>query len=116
VGGRELLRPDEYTVAEIFSMAGYRTGIFGKWHLGDNYPLRAMDRGFQETLVHGGGGIGQTPDAWGNTYFNPALCHNGRWKRFEGYCTDIFFEAAMKFIEENKDRPFFVYITTTSGV
>ncbi|MCD6509018.1 MAG: arylsulfatase [Thermoprotei archaeon] len=114
VGGRELLRHDEYTVAEIFSMAGYRTGIFGKWHLGDNYPLRAMDRGFQETLVHGGGGIGQTPDAWGNTYFNPALCHNGRWKRFEGYCTDIFFEAAMKFIEENKDRPFFVYIPTNA--
>ncbi len=114
VGGRELLRPDEYTMAEIFLMAGYRTGIFGKWHLGDNYPLRAIDRGFQETLVHGGGGIGQTPDAWGNTYFNPVLCHNGKWEKFEGYCTDIFFEAAMRFIEKNKNNPFFVYIPTNA--
>jgi len=114
VEGRSLLRPDEYTIAEIFSAAGYRTGIFGKWHLGDNYPLRAMDRGFQETLVHGGGGIGQTPDFWGNTYFNPALCHDGIWKKFEGYCTDIFFNAAIDFIEKNKDRPFFVYIPTNA--
>jgi len=112
LGGRSLMWPDEFTVAEIFSAAGYRTGIFGKWHLGDNYPLRAMDRGFQECLVHGGGGIGQTPDAWGNTYFNPVLCHNGRWKKFEGYCTNIFFDAALRFIEENKDRPFLVYIPT----
>jgi len=114
IRGRSLMRPDEFTMAEIFSAAGYRTGIFGKWHLGDNYPLRAMDRGFQESLVHGGGGIGQTPDAWGNTYFNPTLCHNGRWRKFMGYCTDIFFNAAIKFIEENKDRPFFVYIPTNA--
>ena len=56
--------------------AGYRTGHFGKWHLGDNYPFRAEDRGFSEVLRHGGGGIGQTPDYWNNSYFddtyNPA--------------------------------------------
>ncbi len=114
VGGRSLLRPDEFTVAEIFSAAGYRTGIFGKWYLGDNYPLRAMDRGFQESLVHGGGGIGQTPDAWGNTYFDPVLCRNGRWEKFRGYCTDIFFEAAINFIEKSRERPFFVYIPTNA--
>ena len=114
IEGRSLMNPDLYTIAEIFSAAGYRTGIFGKWHLGDNYPLRAMDRGFQESLVHGGGGIGQTPDFWGNTYFDPVLCHNGRWRKFEGYCTDIFFNAAINFIEKNKDRPFFVYIPTNA--
>jgi arylsulfatase A-like enzyme len=111
--GRSLLRRDETTLANIFAEAGYRTAIFGKWHLGDNYPYRAMDRGFQESLVHGGGGIGQTPDYWGNTYFNPVLCHNGKWeKQTGGYCTDIFFNAAIKYIEENRAQPFFVYLPT----
>jgi arylsulfatase A-like enzyme len=112
--GRSILRRDETTMAELFAGAGYRTGIFGKWHLGDNYPYRAMDRGFQESLVHGGGGIGQTPDAWGTSYFNPTLYHNGQWKRTEGYCTDVFFTAAMRFIEESRaaDEPFFCYIPT----
>ena len=67
--GRSLLRRDEVTMGDVFSAAGYRTGIFGKWHLGDNYPFRAADRGFAESLVHGGGGVGQTPDYWGNDYF-----------------------------------------------
>jgi arylsulfatase A-like enzyme len=110
--GRSLLRRDERTFGDLFSEAGYRTAVFGKWHLGDNYPYRAMDRGFQESLVHGGGGIGQTPDHWGNTYFSPVLCHNGQWEQSNGYCTDVFFDAAMRFINENRERPFFVYLPT----
>ncbi len=108
--GRSLLRADETTVADVFRAAGYRTGVFGKWHLGDNYPYRAMDRGFDESLVHGGGGIAHTPDYWGNTYFDPVLCHNGTWRKYRGDCTDVFFGAAMRFIEADRQRPFFAYI------
>jgi arylsulfatase A-like enzyme len=112
--GRSLLRKDEVTVADVFSAGGYRTAIFGKWHLGDNYPFRPQDRGFGEVLVHGGGGVGQGPDYWGNDYFDDTYFHNGRPKKFEGYCTDIWFEEAMKFIEANKERPFFCYIPTNA--
>jgi arylsulfatase A-like enzyme len=112
--GRSLLRRDEVTLAEVFSAAGYRTGIFGKWHLGDNYPSRPQDQGFQETLVHGGGGVGQTPDAWGNDYFDDTYWHNGRPEKFNGYCTDVFFDAALKFIQENRERPFFCYLPTNA--
>jgi arylsulfatase A-like enzyme len=110
--GRSLLRRDEVTMADLFARAGYRTGIFGKWHLGDNYPYRAVDRGFQVSLVHGGGGITQTPDYWGNSYFSPTLYHNGKPVRTKGYCTDVFFAEALRFIEANRDRPFFLYIPT----
>ena len=110
--GRSILRRDEVTLGDMFSRAGYRTAIFGKWHLGDNYPYRATDRGFGESLVHGGGGIIQTPDYWGNTYFSPTLYHNGKPQPSDGYCTDVLFDAAIGFIEENRQRPFFVYLPT----
>ena len=114
VMGRSLLRKDEVTMGDVFSAAGYRTGIFGKWHLGDNYPFRPQDRGFGEVLIHGGGGVGQTPDYWGNDYFDDTYLHNGRRKKFRGYCTDVWFDGAMKFIEANKDRPFFCYLPTNA--
>ena len=97
------------------SASGYRTGIFGKWHLGDNYPYRPQDRGFGETLIHGGGGVGQTPDYWGNDYFDDTYFQNGKPQKCQGYCTDVFFDAAMKFIEDNKDRPFFCYLPTNAA-
>jgi len=108
--GRSLLRRDETTMADIFAAAGYRTAVFGKWHLGDNYPYRPGDRGFHESLVHGGGGIGYTGDYWGNSYFDPVLSRNGKLVRTSGYCTDVFFSAAIKFIEQNRDRKFLVYL------
>lgn len=114
IRGRSLLRRDEITMADVFAASGYRTGIFGKWHLGDNYPYRPQDRGFQEVLVHGGGGVGQTPDFWGNDYFDDTYWHNGQPQKFEGYCTDVFFDAALKFMEANRDRPFFVYLPTNA--
>jgi arylsulfatase A-like enzyme len=114
VMGRSLLRRDEVTLADLLAAAGYRTGIFGKWHLGDNYPYRPQDRGFHEVLTFGGGAISNTPDFWGNNYFNDTLRHNGRLQRFNGYCTDVFFNAALKFIEQNKDRPFFANIPTNA--
>lgn len=114
VMGRSLLGHDEVTMANVFANNNYRTGIFGKWHLGDNYPFRPQDRGFHEVLTHGGGGIGNTPDFWGNDYFDDTLRHNGQLEKFQGYCTDVFFNAALQFIERNRERPFFCYLPTNA--
>ncbi|PAW83459.1 MAG: arylsulfatase [Opitutia bacterium Tous-C8FEB] len=117
---RERLAPGAVTVAEILREAGYRTGIFGKWHLGDEPELWPSRRGFDEMFIHGAGGIGQTypgscGDAPGNTYFNPAILHNGRFVRTTGYCTDVFFGRAMAWMGEvGRDRPFFAWIATNA--
>jgi len=112
--GRSLLRADEVTMGDVFARNGYRTAIFGKWHLGDNYPFRPQDRGFEEVLVHGGGGIGQTPDYWGNDYFDDTYWHNGKPEKFSGYCTDVWFTEAMRFISSCRDESFFVYLPTNA--
>ena len=112
--GRSILRRDEVTLADLFAESGYRTAMFGKWHLGDNYPYRPQHRGFEEVLCHGGGGVGQTPDFWGNDYFDDTYFRNGKPEKFTGYCTDIWFDGAMQFIEANQKRPFFVYLATNA--
>jgi arylsulfatase A-like enzyme len=114
VGGRSLLRRDEWTLADALRGAGYRTGIFGKWHLGDTYPYRPQDRGFETAVCHGGGGVGQQPDAWGNDYFDDTYEANGEATRYEGYCTDVFFREAISFIETNAEQPFFCFISTNA--
>ena len=108
--GRSMMYPEEVTIALVLRNAGYRTGIFGKWHLGDNYPLRAMDHGFEESVVLGGGGLTQGGDWPGNTYFSPVLRHNGRPGKYDGYCTDIFARECMRFMEESRAQPFFAYL------
>lgn len=114
IGGRSLLRKDEWTLATALSEAGYVTGIFGKWHLGDNAPYRPQDRGFRHAVVHGGGGVAQTPDYWGNNYHDDVYCANGTWQPFEGYCTDVWFGEALRFIEAHREEPFFCYISTNA--
>ena len=113
--GRSLLHPDEVTMADVFQANGYKTGIFGKWHLGDNYPCRPQDNGFGEVLVNGGGGVSQTPDYFGNDYFDDTYYHNGVSQKFKGYCTDVWFDNALKFIEKNREQPFFAYIPTNAA-
>ena len=112
--GRSMMDPAEVTIAEALKAAGYTTGIFGKWHLGDNHPLRAQEQGFDEVLIHRGGGLAQPsePIENGRRYTNPILFHNGKKIQSEGYCTDVYFDAAMDFIGAASDegRPFFAYV------
>jgi arylsulfatase A-like enzyme len=115
---RERMSLKATTIAEVLQSAGYATGIFGKWHLGDAAPYQPGRRGFDEVFIHGCGGIGQDypgtcADAPGNTYFNPTVMHNGKFERTQGYCTDVFFAEAVSWIERKKNElaPFFTYIT-----
>lgn len=112
------------TIAEVLQSAGYTTGIFGKWHLGDDDPYQPNNRGFDETFIHGAGGIGQNfpgsqSDAPGTGYFNPIIKHNGKFVQTEGYCTDVFFQQALGWIKKQADnkkerKPFFAYIPTNA--
>ena len=122
VMGRSQLRADEVTMADVFHKNGYATGMFGKWHLGDNYPFRPHDRGFDEAFFHGGGGVSQQPDYWGNDYFDDTYFagnansddKNVTTKKCEGYCTDVWFDNAIDFIRRNKEKPFFCYLATNA--
>ena len=114
ISGRTMLHEDEITMAEIFRDNGYQTGIFGKWHLGDVYPHRPQDNGFQKAVWHKGSKVGDPPDYWGNDYFDDTYEDNGELKEYAGYCTDVWFEEALKYIESCRGRPFFVYLPTNA--
>ena len=118
---RERLALGAATLPEQLRQAGYRTGIFGKWHLGDEAEYQPNKRGFDEVYIHGAGGIGQSyPGSCGdvpkNSYYGPTLLHNGKFVKTEGYCTDMFFAQATKWIEGEAaaKRPFYAYIATNA--
>src|SRR5262245_28516225 len=115
---RERLSLQSGTVAELLRNAGYSTGIFGKWHLGDEDAYLPNRRGFEEIFIHGGGGIGQTypgscGDAPNNSYFNPTIWHNDHFEKTIGYCTDLFFDQAAGWIDQqsHSKKPFFAWIS-----
>jgi arylsulfatase B len=114
--GRSMLRANEGTLGQFFKENGYETGMFGKWHLGDNFPYRPEDRGFTEVYRHGGGGVGQTPDVWDNAYFDGGYFHNGKIVDAKGFCTDVFFREGNRFIRESvkQKKPFLAYISTNA--
>lgn len=120
INERERMALTAYTYPQALQGAEYATGIFGKWHLGDEDAYQPERRGFEEVFIHGAGGIGQTfsgscGDAPGNTYFNPAILHNGKFEKTKGYCTDVFFNEALSWIEVQKDRgPFYCHISTNA--
>jgi len=109
---RNHLNREETTMAEFFKASGYRTAHFGKWHLGENYPYRPMDRGFDQWIGIGDGGLATSSDFWGNDRMDDYYNCNGVWKKIKGFNTDVFFDETMKFISENKNDPFFVYLAT----
>ena len=118
INERERMTLKATTLPQLLKTVGYSTGIFGKWHLGDEESYQPNNRGFDEVYIHGCGGIGQSyPGSCGdfpkNKYFNPLLRHNAKIVKTDGYCTDLFFAQATKWIEERgkSDKPFFAYIT-----
>lgn len=118
INERERMSLKSTTIAQVLKSVGYTTGIFGKWHLGDAEPYQPGRRGFDEVFIHGCGGIGQDypgtcADAPGNSYFDPWLLHNGRFEKTKGYCTDVFFSQAIRWMHSRRKAgaPFFAYIT-----
>jgi arylsulfatase A-like enzyme len=115
--GRTLLRPELKTIADIFKENGYATGIFGKWHLGDNYPFRPEDRGFEKAIWFPSSHVNSLPDYWDNDYFDDTYIHNGKREKFKGYCTDVFFNESIKWMQEKaeSEKSFFTYIALNAA-
>ncbi|MFD2275087.1 arylsulfatase [Rubritalea spongiae] len=118
---RERLNLKATTIPQVLQPAGYTSGYFGKWHLGDESPYQPENRGFDEVFIHGAGGIGQAypgscADVPKNNYFDPVFKHNGTFVKTKGYCTDILFKATLGWIKEvkDKDQPFFAYLSTNA--
>jgi len=114
INGRSLMNPRELTMAEIFKSNGYATAMIGKWHLGDNHPCRPQDQGFEHVIQHLGGGVGNGADYWGNDYYDDTYLANGAWKKHKGYCTDVWFNEATRYVEQKRDKPFFLYLSTNA--
>ena len=115
---RERMALDVVTFPQALQQAGYQTGLFGKWHLGDEEEYLPQNRGFDEVLMHGAGGIGQYQ--YGdfeansqNKYFDNVLLHNDTIVKTEGFCTDVFFDAALAWIKKQHDakQPYFAYVS-----
>ncbi len=114
--GRTFLRPGLPTLPEAFAAAGYKTGIFGKWHLGDVYPHRPIDKGFHESVYHlGWGQLNSTPE-FDRPLIDGRYFHTGTEKKYKGHCTDFWFDSAMAWMKDRgaKGEPFLCYLPTNA--
>ncbi len=118
---RERLNLKATTLPQVLKKAGYTSGVFGKWHLGDEDPYQPENRGFDEVFIHGAGGIGQKykgscADVPGNKYFDTVFKHNDKFVKSKGYCTDTLFLATLGWIQKVKEeqQPFFAYLSTNA--
>ena len=101
--GGDTLHPGERTLAEALQQAGYRTGIFGKWHLGEYRRFHPEQRGFDEAIFFSAGHT--------ERYWEPdALLKDGLPIRVRGHITDVLTDAASTFVRSGSDQPFFLYM------
>lgn len=108
--GRQLLNRDEKTMADVFLASGYRTAMFGKWHLGDAIPYAPQYRGFLDVVCHKAGGVGEIGNPAGDGYFDATYFRNGKPEKFSGYCTEAWFNETLRVIRQGDPKPFFVYL------
>ena len=109
--GRNLMRRDIVTMPEVFAANGYETGLFGKWHLGDTYPHRPMDRGFQRVVWHKGWGLASEIE-YDNDYYYTRYLDEMEVKYSDRFCANLWFDEAMKWMDQQiaAKQPFFSYI------
>ncbi|MCA8999010.1 MAG: arylsulfatase [Planctomycetaceae bacterium] len=121
---RERMALSTTTFPQLLQRAGYKTGIFGKWHLGDEDEYQPYNRGFDHVFIHGAGGIGQSYDSScadfppnrQNVYFDIVALQNDTIVQTEGFCTDVFFQEGLGWIKKQLEHgePFFAYIPTNA--
>ncbi len=99
---KEVMRSEELTLAELLKNHGYKTGIFGKWHNGQQYPNDPLGQGFDEFF-------GFSAGHW-NNYFNATLQHNQEEVATSGYIADVLTDKALQFMEESQHQPFLCYL------
>lgn len=123
---RERMALSTTTFPQLLHQNGYETGIFGKWHLGDEDAYQPYRRGFSEVFIHGAGGIGQSFEGscadfppnreTAGKYFDNVILHNDKLVQTQGFCTDVFFQAALGWIrqQQESETPFFAYLSTNA--
>jgi len=113
VGRKEICRTDVPTMADWFKASGYRTGLFGKWHIGDGHRYSPQWRGFEETWTVPGGGPGGIDDYWQNVKWDDVILHNGKPTSTKGFADDAMVDKAIEFMKGlKKDESFFIYLST----
>jgi arylsulfatase A len=100
---KENMRPDEVTIAEALKTGGYRTGYFGKWHNGEQYPYTPPGQGFEEFLGFNNG-------HW-NNYFDADLIRGSQFVKRKGFIIDVLTDEAIQFMERQRAQPFFCYVS-----
>jgi arylsulfatase A-like enzyme len=112
-GQHHLLRKEYTTMGDIFSRNGYNTALYGKWHLGGNFPAyRPHERGFKDAVHFLRGGHWSHPNYWNSDMMDDYYYHNGTLEQYEGYATDLWFQLGETFVRNSKKegKPFFLYL------